>query len=86
MYGLELHERFNWKAMALDLHQSFSDTKVSCAYTASLYVHYYLVLNYGWQQKSLTNVANDCTTHQTTALQAHPYLWLIFVGKFLPST
>ena len=46
--GLELHERSNWRATALDTHQAFSDTTVY-EYTASPYIHCYLVDNFAWQ-------------------------------------
>ena len=40
MYGLKLHERYDWRATATDIHWSFSDTTVS-VYTASRYVQCY---------------------------------------------
>ena len=54
LYGLELHERFNWSTMAPDIHQFISDTTL-CVYNASLYIHCYLVLNCTWQQNLHTS-------------------------------
>ena len=56
---LELHERSNWKATSPNMHQSFSD-KTFCVYTASPYIHHYLVHNCAWQQNSCTL---DCILH-----------------------
>ena len=47
--GLKLHEISDWRAMASDTHQLFSDTTM-CAYTASPYIHHYLV--YGLNEYS----------------------------------
>ena len=63
--GLELHERSDWRATAPDMHRSFSDTTL-CAYTASPYIHRYMVHNYAWQQNSRTLLLH--TTHQMMAL------------------
>ena len=65
LYGLELHKRFDCKARATDLLWLLSDTTL-CVYTASRYIHCYLVCNYTWQQNSHTLWLH--TTHQTTAL------------------
>ena len=43
--GLELHERFNWRATVLGMHRSFFH-KTLCAYTESPYIHRYLMHNY----------------------------------------
>ena len=64
-HGLELYERSNWRATAPNTHWWFSDTTL-CAFTASLYMHHYLVQNYAWQQNSCTLWLH--TTHQRTAL------------------
>ena len=40
-----------YRTTAPDMCQSFSD-RILCAYTASPYVHSYLVCNYTWQQNS----------------------------------
>ena len=63
--SLELQERSDWKAMAADTHQSFSYTTL-CAYTASLYIHHYLLHNYAWQQNQHTLWLH--TAPQMTAL------------------
>ena len=42
-----------------------------CVYTASPYIHCYLVCNYAWQQNQCTLWLH--TTHQTTALLPTPY-------------
>ena len=51
--GLQLHERSDWWTKAPDRHWSFYDTTL-CAYTASPYIHHYLVRNYALQQNSCT--------------------------------
>ena len=38
--GLELHEKFDWRATALGTHQSFSDTKLRVYNTASPNIPY----------------------------------------------
>ena len=48
---LSLHERSPWRTPAPDMHQSFSDATF-CAYTASLYIHRYLVHNYKHDNKT----------------------------------
>ena len=63
--ALDLHERSDWRAMAPDKQQSFSDATL-CAYTANQYTHCYLVSNYAWQQNSRALWLH--TTHQMTAL------------------
>ena len=47
LWGLELHERSEWRVMAPDMHRSFPDATL-CAYIASLYIHVhcYLMWNY----------------------------------------
>ena len=80
--SLELHERFNWKAMRPQTHQSFSDTL--CAYTTSPYIHHCLVCNYLWQQTSHTTNKPHVhshtlwlhTTYQTTALLPKMYRFI----------
>ena len=63
--------------IALEIHlESYGSRQASVflqynivhAYTASLYIHRYLVRNYTWQQNSRTLWMHTCTTHQTAAL------------------
>ena len=64
--GLELHERFNWKPTTPDMHHSCSLIQRYCVYTASSYIHCYLLCNYAWQQNSHTLWLH--TTHRMMVL------------------
>ena len=65
LFGLELHERSEWRPTAPDMHCSFPDTTLS-EYITSPYICNYFVYNYTWQQNSHTLWLH--TKHQTTAL------------------
>ena len=52
LFGLDLHERSDWRGKAPDSHHGGSLIHHCCAYTASLYRLHYLVHNYIWQQTS----------------------------------
>ena len=71
----DLHQRSNWRATAQDTHQSFSDMTL-CAYTASPYIHRYLIHNYAWQQNSRTCTLWVHTTYPTTVLLPTMHLFI----------
>ena len=50
LWGLELHERSDWKTTAPDTLHSCSLVQHCHTYTTSPYIHHSLVCNYAWQQ------------------------------------
>ena len=60
--GLELYERSNWRAMAPDTHHGCSLTQHCPPYTASLYIHCYLVHNYACMSTKLTQGCSHTNT------------------------
>ena len=71
--GLELHERFNWRAMSPDTSVVFW-YKI-CMYTAIPYIHCYLVCNYTWQRIS-RSLWLDTTQQTTWCIILSRQIWL----------
>ena len=73
LWFMELHEKFDWRAMAPDTHWSFFDTTCHACTTAHIYIAIWCVTTHD----NKTHVAYDCTTHQTMALLSTMHRFII---------